>query len=305
MRSFGGSWSESKLQCVEDYARAYLRVLQNQPFELHYVDAFSGSGRQKVKSTGTESADPVSLFDLLGEPEETASLNEFLEGSALRALRVSATSTRGFDKHVFIDLSRKSCGDLSARVLNEYPALVPRTTCICADANQYLLKYASEQNWRRVRSLVFLDPFDTSVEWSTIEALAGTRACDVWYLFPLGIGRMMPHSGDIPPAWATRLDLLLGTHSWRDVFYQSSVQESLFGPEEVTVRSATEEQLVAYVIRRLRSVFAGVSKPAILRNSRNAPLFALVMGISNTSPNALKRAKDIANYLVKGLNGES
>ena len=50
MRKFGGSWSESKLDCVEGYAQSYLQVLQNQPwFSVHYVDAFAGRGKQALK----------------------------------------------------------------------------------------------------------------------------------------------------------------------------------------------------------------------------------------------------------------
>ncbi len=36
MRRFGGTWSESKLDCVERYVAAYLRVMQNQSwYTLH------------------------------------------------------------------------------------------------------------------------------------------------------------------------------------------------------------------------------------------------------------------------------
>jgi three-Cys-motif partner protein len=304
MTRFGGPWSEAKLQCVEDYARAYLSVLQNQSWaELHYVDAFSGSGRQELKTLGASTICSTGIVDgLFDQDEDVFEVRRFLDGSAVRGLRVSATSTRGFDRHLFVDASQKSCGELQQRIAEQFPTLVGRSECVCADANAYLADYAASQDWSKVRSLVFLDPFDTSVSWATVQMLASTEACDVWYLFPLGFARMMPRSAAIPQAWSMRLDRLFGTHDWYDAFYETVVQDSLFGPEESVVRRASEERIVTYVVSRLESVFHGVSRPAILRNSRNSPLFALVMGIANPSPLALRNAKRIADYLTERLS---
>jgi three-Cys-motif partner protein len=73
MSRFGGPWSEPKLQCVEDYACAYLRVMQNQSrFELHYVDAFSGSGRQEVKRGGRGPSHEVGFVNEFFGDEEDA-----------------------------------------------------------------------------------------------------------------------------------------------------------------------------------------------------------------------------------------
>ena len=45
------------------------------------------------------------------------------------------------------------------------------------------------------RGVLFLDPFATEVEWSTIEKIAGFKALDTWILFPVSaITRMMPRS---------------------------------------------------------------------------------------------------------------
>jgi len=60
------------------------------------------------------------------------------------------------------------------------------------------------------------------VEWSTVEAIAATKAIDLWLLFPLGIGvnPLLTRSAEIPEAWRHRLDLLLGTTEWFDEFYR-------------------------------------------------------------------------------------
>ncbi|MEW6074198.1 MAG: hypothetical protein AB1726_16580 [Planctomycetota bacterium] len=53
------------------------------------------------------------------------------------------------------------------------------------------------------RKVLFLDPYGMQVEWVTIEAVAQTKAIDLWVLFPLGVGvnRLLTKSGEIPESW--------------------------------------------------------------------------------------------------------
>jgi len=151
---------------------------------------------------------------------------------------------------------------------------------------------------------VFLDPYGLEVGWDLVAELAATKACDVWYLFPLGgVIRMMTKSGVIPDSWSARLDGLFGTHEWYDEFYKPSPQQSLFETDdEIMLRDASTKHVVDYVRCRLDVVFAATSHAAVLRNSKGAPLFALVLGVSNPSTAAQKAALGIANHLVKGLS---
>ncbi len=55
------------------------------------------------------------------------------------------------------------------------------------DANNEIREMCG-RGWRRHRAVLFLGPFGMQVEWETIEAIAATRAIDLWLLFPLGIG---------------------------------------------------------------------------------------------------------------------
>lgn len=90
------------------------------------------------------------------------------------------------------------------------------------------------------RALVFLDLFGLQVRWKTIEQLAQTRACDVWYLFPIGgVIRMLPSSGQMDPMWEAKLDRLFGTTDWRDEFYADKRQGELFG-NAIRIKSANE-----------------------------------------------------------------
>lgn len=86
------------------------------------------------------------------------------------------------------------------------------------DANDRIQELC-DKDWPKHRAVLFLDPYGMQVEWKTIEAVARTRPIDMWLLFPLGIGvnRLLTKSGEIPPSWRSRLDLLLGTTDWYEL----------------------------------------------------------------------------------------
>jgi len=299
VRKFGGTWSETKLDCVEKYTLGYLQAMQKQYWcTLDYVDAFAGRGRQALKS-GTSPAD---LEDFFGDESERADTEEFLVGSAIRALRASQASARSFDSFIFIEADQPSCDELRGIVQSDFSTVENHVRVLCENANTALDTYVKSVNWTRNRALVFLDPYGLEVDWGLIQRLSGTQACDVWYLFPLGgVIRMMTNNGQIPVSWAARLDQLFGTHSWYAEFYKLSAQQSLFG-DEILQKDASTQHVVDYVRNRLGMAFAAVSDAGVLRNSKGAPLFALVLGVSNPSPAAQKIALGIANHLVKDLS---
>ena len=149
--------------------------------------------------------------------------------------------------------------------------------------------------------MLFLDPYGMQVEWQTIEAIAKTKAIDLWLLFPLGIGvsRLLTRSGEIPKGWRTRLDKLLGTTTWYDEFYRVEHKADLFGNDEERVVKATNETIARYFNDRLKSIFPanGVAEPGVLRNSSKNPLYLLCFAAGNEkgAPIAVK----IANHLLK------
>jgi len=115
------------------------------------------------------------------------------------------------------------------------------------------------------------------------------------------VNRLLVKSGDVPEAWRRRLDLLLGTQDWYDEFYKVETTPTLFGGEEERVVKATTETIGKYFIQRLESVFAGVAlEPAVLRNSKNVPLYLLCFAVGNPG-----KGKDIAlriaNHLLKDV----
>jgi len=275
--------------------------MQNQNWcRLDYVDAFAGRGKQTLKS-GSILSEAEEFF---GGPSEREDTEDFLIGSALRALRTEKDGIRCFDRYLFVDTDKTCLEQLETHVRQEYQYANHKVNFICGNANSKLREYVRGIDWEKTRALVFLDPYGLEVGWNLIKELADTRACDVWYLFPLGgVTRLMANDGQIPDAWATRLDQLFGTGGWRQEFYRPSAQRSLFSEDKATfLKDAPTKRIVEYIRDRLATVFAAVSDIGVLRNSKGAPLFALLLGVSNPSRAATEKALRIANHLVKGLN---
>ena len=73
--AFGGEWTRIKLDKLESYLNIYTTALKYQPFTLHYVDAFAGTGQRDDEETNSDS-----LLEL-----------EALKGSVRRALECKNT----------------------------------------------------------------------------------------------------------------------------------------------------------------------------------------------------------------------
>ncbi len=219
-----------------------------------------------------------------------------LDGSARLALK---TEPR-FDRYVFIERSAARCAELEA-LKAEFSDLANDIQIRQGDANVEIQDLC-KKDWRSHRAVLFLDPYGMQVEWKTIEAIASTKAIDLWLLFPLGIGvnRLLTKTGDIPDSWRKRLSLLLGTEDWYEEFYKVETTPTLFGGEQEHVVKATLETIGRYFNKRLQAIFAGVvDEPGILRNSANNPLYLLCFAAGN------ERGKDIAiriaSHLLKEL----
>ena len=51
--SFGGKWTQEKLEKVGHYLQTYATALKNQKFKLIYIDAFAGTGYINLKEKDT------------------------------------------------------------------------------------------------------------------------------------------------------------------------------------------------------------------------------------------------------------
>jgi three-Cys-motif partner protein len=291
---FGGQWTQQKLQVLKKYLTAYTKIFKRNIkarfFETSYVDAFAGTGeipRPELKG----------LFK--GDLELLEAEEEFRKGSVKRALEVDPP----FDHYVFIEKDSKKCDELKA-LAKDFPDRDIKI--VNDDANAALLKWCQELDTKHQRAVIFLDPFGASVEWSVIEAIADTKAVDLWILFPYSaISRMLVNDAMPPKSWAERLTCIFGTAEWEKEFYATSSWKSLITDEPVkrVYRTADQEQITKFFVERLKGKFAAVANPGFLYNSRGSLLFVLLFAAGNEK--GADAGLRIANDLLRDLNESS
>ena len=295
---FGGDWTSAKLDVIAGYLAAYTTALKNAHFTTVYIDAFAGTGYREPSKGSMKDQGDLSEFPDLAEPEP----RQLLKGSAQRALE----TVPRFDKYIFIERNAERCGQLRS-LRDRFPELAEEVFIYPEDANEAIKKICEQRayDWKSHRAVLFLDPYGMQVEWQTIEAIASTKAIDLWVLFPLGIGvnRILTRSGDIPPGWRNRLDLFLGSTDWQQALYQPEViPADFFTDKQEKLVKATTDSIGNYFIQRLKTVFpAVIDRPGVLRNTRSCPLYLLCFAIGNHNPKAQKIALRIATHLLKGL----
>ena len=285
---FGGDWTTEKLERVRKYLVAYATIMNRQRFRFAYIDAFAGTGYNTVK---TESTDEATNFEELASPEAL----KFLDGSARIALRIEPR----FDKYIFIEKNPARFAELE-KLRKEFPDRAKDIVLVKEDANRLIKELCLKRRWDKHRAVLFLDPFGMQVTWDTLSAVAATQAIDLWLLFPLGVAvnRMLTRDGKISEAWQRRLDEFFGVKDWRDAFYKTRTEISLFGEEERTEKVADLAAIGAYFVGRLKTIFAGVAEnPLALRNSTNTPLYLLCFAAGN--PRGAKTAVKIAQDILR------
>lgn len=289
-----GDWTKQKLDCLQDYLKSYLTALSKQSrFTLTYVDGFAGTGKI---SKPEENNLQASLFPQHSDPQK----QDYLKGSAVKALEL----VPGFHKYLFVEVDSARAKELG-QLTSQFPEKAGRITVRNEDANVCLRRWCAETDWKSNRAVVFLDPYSMQVDWGLIEAIARTRAIDMWLLFPyMALNRMLPRDKLPNEAWARKITDICGTSEWMDDFYKPYVDQTLFGPQEGHEKEAGFESIVEFVIKRLQTAakFAGVVKqPLILRNSRG-PLFFLCFaaGNENGAPIAVRIASHIIGRKRRG-----
>jgi len=286
MHNFGGGWTEVKLDRLKQYLKAYMIILNKHP-ELTpiYLDAFAGTGSRHEAQPKSE--------QLHADLEANTSP---LKGSA----RIALETEPSFHHFIFVEQKLEFANELK-KLREEFPHKASRIRIEQREANTFIKNWCAETNWQRNRAVVFLDPYGGQVEWSTLEALAKTKAVDLWILFPVGmvVNRLLKGDAQIPKSWADRLTSIFGTEGWKNAFYQSQTVATLFGDEEEILKDADFEKIGQFFVKRLKTIFPTVSsKPLPLRNSKNSPLYMLCFAAANPSPTVAGAALRIANYIL-------
>lgn len=275
--SFGGAWTQIKLDKLRRYLVSFNTALKATKFRRVYIDAFAGTGECEIRSG-----------------EATV---ETIAGSAKLAIEV----TPPFDEIHLIDLNPDHVAELRALAAQANV----KVTVHHDDANAVLHKLIQAYNWKATRGVLFLDPYALSVPWPTLALIAQTKALDVWYLFPLSATFRLAANdfSRIPEHNKSLLDQILGTTEWRDVLYSGDGQANLIDQNERIVRNATPEGIASFVRARLGTLFKGwVSDPLILRNNKGNPLFALFCCIANPDAKAVALSQRMANYILTHFN---
>lgn len=287
---FGGDWTADKLERVRKYLCAYMTIFSQNPkaqyYTTIYVDAFAGTGH-RVNSRRAEVG--AELF----EAKPDAETEKYKKGSARIALELQPA----FDQCVFIERDADRAAELKQLVL-QVAQRSEAVQIVTAEANGFLLDWCAKTNWGRHRAVVFLDPYGMQVDWTTLEAIAKTRAVDLWLLFPLGVAVNRLLTRDAPPqtGWADALTRIFGTADWQAAFYPKHDEATLFGVESVQRKDVNWDKIGKFFVARLKTIFYKVAtNPLPLRNSTNTPIYLLCFAAGNSkgAPTAVKIAQHI------------
>ena len=288
---FGGSWTERKLEALQEYLVQYQLIFTKNPnarkLRTIYVDAFAGTGDRDASEFPAKD-------QLFGYDNE---IRSYQEGSARKALSLE----NKFHQYVFIDIKPKHASALQGLIQSEFSEISDRCLIKQEDANHWLQDWCRSEDWRAQRAVVFLDPYGMSVDWETIEAIARTKAIDLWVLFPfaIGVNRMMPKAALPNSAWSGKLTAIFGTEEWKQRCYREDRSADLFGDTSGSVvKIAGMDDILEFFLDRLSSVFEKVvDQPLILENSNHTPMYALCFAAGN--PRGAPTAVRIASYLTR------
>lgn len=287
---FGGDWTTEKLDRVRKYLCEYMKIFsQNQKaqyFTTIYVDAFAGTGHRVDPAHAKSNA---GFFEAQPDWETEA----YKKGSARIALEVRPP----FDRFVFVERDASRAADLQ-QLVAQFSPQPNAVTIVPGEANDFLREWCSTTDWGRHRAVVFLDPYGMQVDWATLEALAKTKAVDLWLLFPLGVAvsRLLTRAGPPPAEWSNALTRIFGTPDWRNMFYPRHDEYTLFGLESVQRKDVNWKKIGEFFVERLKSIFYEVaSNPLPLCNSTNTPIYLLCFAAGNSkgAPIAVKIAQHI------------
>jgi len=282
---WGGKWTEKKLEAFSKYVWSYLTIMKQNPYwKTIYFDGFAGSGsRKKGKSE---------LFIQLKLTEED---EKVYKGSAERVLSIKDGLT--FDYYYFVDTKKTALQKLESKLMSLEISKNKNLSFRYGDANKWLLKLAGTLKTKKYSALIFLDPFGMQINWDSIESLKGTRS-DVWVLIPTGVivNRLLDKKGELK--FLKKLESFFGLseNQIRKEFYETRVEETLFGETEITRKVLKPIEKISYLyLERLNTIWKQtISKPLRLDNNHGFPIFHFAFASNN------KNAVKIANQIIKG-----
>ena len=299
-KSWGGKWTEEKLDAFEKYVKAYLTIMNSYRdvygWKLLYFDGFAGSGSRTQEEDNEEAKEAQDLF---GE-EVTVEDIKVYQGAAERVVKIESDKMRSFDYYYFVDKNEENCKLLDEK-LSQYE-ITGRRHHLNSDANDAVKRLANTlRNNSNCKALAFLDPFGMQINWESIESLKDLSV-DLWILVPTGviINRLLERKVDWEKglAHAEKLKSFFGMseEEIKSFFYTEKREQTLFGNDEMVITKAENSirKIAQLYVKRLQDVLPYVTEePLVLYNTHNVPIYHLVFAAKN------KTAMKIAQEIIK------
>lgn len=252
-------WSKDKLALLGKYLHAYSKIMQHQKQtwlkSYAYIDVFANAGVYR-------------------DPETLA----LVDDSPLVALNCDPP----FDEFWFIERNLTRLDRLKSVLPGDSSHRQIRLKL--GDSNAVLTQKVAPQIRRsnRNRGFVFLDPYGFQVDWATIMHLAEAAAFDIFVNFPImGVNRILARHRKAGDHKLDGLRRMMGRTDWLDEVY--ATQDGLFGDVSFVRGPLNAEKLARLYIADVEKLFGHASAPVIMRNSANAPLYALFLASHNAT----------------------
>ncbi|MEM4711334.1 MAG: three-Cys-motif partner protein TcmP [Candidatus Woesearchaeota archaeon] len=288
-KTWGGTWTEQKLNAFEKYVKAYLTIMYSTrekhngwPKNLIYFDGFAGSG---IRSND----DKLDNLPKLEGIDITIDEENLYQGSCERVLGLE----KKFDQHILVDLNQNALNELKNHLESKN---IPIHNChfVCQDVNDYIVGFINHLT-KDDAALMLLDPFGMQVKWNTIQKLINKRI-DLWLLLPSGVivNRLIDKKGDLKNIKLIEDFLGMNETEIREKFYKKEIQPTLFGETEYIQKIPEAiSKIASLYVEKLKEIFKYVTeKPLELKNSKNVTIFHFIFASNN------KAAQKIAGQII-------
>ena len=253
-----GSWAEDKHALVALYDRLFSTGMKNKWDARIYIDLYAGPGLLRIRDT-----------------------TKFIWGSPILALSVKDP----FDKYIFCESKPESMDALKTRVQKHFGSAKTKFIPGNCDEQTDQICDAIPKSTKdfRVLSFCFIDPYDLSIQFSTVAKIA-ERFVDFLVLLALNMDANRNRAYYLDPS-NTKIDRFLGSADWRRRWEQSTQKHfPRFLAEEYAKQMATLGYL-PLPFEKMKQVRSDV---------RNLPLYHLAL--FSRHERAYKYWKEVLKY---------
>lgn len=237
-----GSWVEDKHGLVALYDALFSTGMRNKWDARVYIDLYSGSGLVRVRDT-----------------------KRFLWGSPLLALMTKDP----FDKYIFCESNTESMNALKIRVQRLFPGA--DVSFVLGDCNKLVEEVCGHipkaSKSRTVLSFCFADPYDLSIQFSTVRRIAD-HYVDFLFLLALHMDANRNVATYADPKNG-KIDEFLGLPDWRERWGNQAGRLSF--PQFLAEEYAREMEALRYLpvpFHKMKQVRSDV---------KNLPLYHLAL----------------------------